>query len=78
MKSVIQTLSILSSISLVVLGVLALLVPTSVVLIKCMIITGFIAAISIIVSIEWWRRDDEEYEERLKKKAQRTRIRTHI
>lgn len=62
MKSVIQTLSILSSIALVVLGVLALLVPTSVILIKSMIITGFIAAVLIIVSIEWWRRDEEDYE----------------
>lgn len=78
MKSIIQTLSILSSIALIVLGVLVLLVPTSVVLIKCIVITGFIAAVSIVVSIEWWRREEEEYEKIFKRKEQRRRLSTHV
>ena len=78
MKSVIQTLAIVSSMALFTLGVLAFSMPLSEVFIKAMAIVGFIAAVLIIVLLECWRRDEEYYKVRLKKKEQRARIRTHI
>jgi len=78
MKSIIQTLSVISSIALVALGVLVLLVPTSALLIRAMVITGFVAAVSTLVLVECWRRDEAEYEKRLKAKDRRRRLSTHV
>lgn len=80
MKSVFQTITIIFSVTLILLGVCAFtMMPiSSELLMKAMAIVGFIAAVLIIIAVEWWRRDEEEYEEKLKKKDRRRRISTHF
>jgi len=66
-KEVVRHLAIISAIGLIVLGVLVFCEPTFETPIKLLAILGFLAAILIIVAIEWWRRDEEEYEKRIQK-----------
>lgn len=68
MKEVVRHLAVVSAIGLIVLGVLVFCEPTSETPIKLLAILGFLAAILIIVAIEWWRRDEEEYERQIERR----------
>lgn len=68
MKEVVRHLVLISAIGLIVLGVLVFCEPTSGTPIKTLAIVGFIASILIIVAVEWWRRDEEEYEKRIERR----------
>jgi len=77
MKFVVRFFASISAIALVVLGIVSFILPAETI-VMFMSIVGIIAGVLITIVVEWWIKDENYYEERLKKKEQKARVRTHI